>query len=88
MLFTGQERMRTTDGAGGRGSGITSVWGQGAGAITCSYCCMTGRVMDRRDVQGTEWEKREKEVDARRGRLRNDSGEASVTFSEGSFFYH
>lgn len=52
MLFTGQERMRTTDEGGwvGGGSGITSVWGQGAGAITCSYCCMTGRVMDRRDV--------------------------------------
>lgn len=32
--------------------------------------------------------RREEEVDARRGRLRNDSGEASVSFSDRSCFYH
>lgn len=85
--FTAQERRRTTDGQ--RESGITWVWGRGASAITCSYCCMAGRVMDSHDVQGTERRrKRKEEADARRGQLRNDSGEASVSFSDRSFFYH
>lgn len=89
--FSGQERTRTTDGKWE--SGKAFVWGQCAGAITCSHCCMAGRVMDWRDVEGAEWEKRkrrrrEEEVDARRGRLRNESGKAGVRFSGRSFFYH